>query len=384
MADVFDYLYWRGDLKIRSDKFNDVDALILSRLSYLQFDNIVGNSFSEKITIKQAAKLFFDKKDYSELLLWKGDDKLLREVADSKRFGNMKLSGYCNIVESDKQMQFSAIAIEVSKDLTFISFRGTDNTLVGWQEDFNMFCMFPLPSQEKAVDYVKRAAGYFDGKLILGGHSKGGNLAVYAAAFSKAEIRDRIITIYNQDGPGFDKKTLSTSGFAAIKNKTITNVPQSSIFGMMFEHEEDFTIVKSNQKGFMQHDIYSWEIDRTSLVRLSHTTNLSVFFDHTLTQFAAGMTEKERKEFTEGVFYLLNSTENTTFNQIKQNIISNSGTILSSVKNLDSETRSLILSSVLNFIKCAKNNFSDINPLSKENRISREKDKSLKKSNKQK
>ena len=186
------------------------------------------------------------------------------------------------------------------------------------------------------------------------------------------------ITRKFHQNPGFDKKTLSTSGFAAIKNKTITNVPQSSIFGMMFEHEEDFTIVKSNQKGFMQHDIYSWEIDRTSLVRLSHTTNLSVFFDHTLTQFAAGMTENERKEFTEGVFYLLNSTENTTFNQIKQNIISNSGTILSSVKNLDSETRSLILSSVLNFIKCAKNNFSDINPLSKENRISREKDKSLK------
>ena len=142
---------------------------------------------------------------------------------------------------------------------------------------------------------------------------------------------------------------------------------------MMFEHQEDYTIVKSSEKGFLQHDIYSWEVQRTELVHLNRMTSTSVFFDHTITDFVADLSVEQRKDFIEGIFSLLENTEDKTFNEIVENWKANSSAILKALKNMDSKTRSLIISTLLNFIKCAKNNFSDINPLSKENRKSKKK-----------
>lgn len=375
MPNVFDYLHWRGDLTIQNDRFNDIDALILSRLSYFPFDEIVSENINNKISIKNAAEIFFSSDKNNDKVLWKGDTDLLKHAAESKRFKNMKLFGYVNLVEQEKQMQFSALIIEVSKNRYYISFRGTDNTIVGWQEDFNMYYMFPLPSQKMAVKYLITASQALNGSFILGGHSKGGNLAVYAAAFCSKDIQDRIVGIFNHDGPGFDSKAIEQSGFKAIQNKIHTYVPQSSIFGMMFEHQENYTIVKSSEKGFLQHDIYSWEVNRTELVHLNKMTGTSLFFNHTITQFAADLSIEQRKDFIEGVFSLLENTENKTFNEIADNWKTNSGVILKSLKNMDSKTRSLIITTLLNFIKCAKNNFSDINPLSKENRKLKKTDK---------
>ncbi|MEE1318592.1 MAG: DUF2974 domain-containing protein [Ruminococcus sp.] len=373
MANVFDYLEWRGDLTMQNDTFNDIDALILSRLSYFPFDGIVSENIDDKISIKNASEIFFRSDENNDKVLWKGDTELLKHTAESERFKNMELSGYVNLVEQEKQMQFSAVIVEVTKDRHFISFRGTDNTVVGWQEDFNMYYMFPLPSQKMAVDYLMKASKVLDGSFIMGGHSKGGNLAVYAAAFSPEDLQKRIIGVYNHDGPGFDSKSIEESGFKAVKDKIHTYVPQSSIFGMMFEHQEDYTIVKSSEKGFLQHDIYSWEVQRTELVHLNRMTSTSVFFDHTITDFVADLSVEQRKDFIEGIFSLLENTEDKTFNEIVENWKANSSAILKALKNMDSKTRSLIISTLLNFIKCAKNNFSDINPLSKENRKSKKK-----------
>ena len=369
MASVFDYLKWRGDLNVKNDPINDIDALILSRLSYFPFDGIVDDNLDNSTTILSASKQFFRSDKNRDLILWKGDSELLEEAGKAPRFCNMKLSGYVNIIENEKQMQFSAVVIKISKDCHYISFRGTDNSVIGWQEDFNMYYMFPLPSQLMAVDYLNNVAEKYNGNLILGGHSKGGNLAVYASAYCDKSIQKRITAIYNHDGPGFDRNAINESGFEAIKDKIHTYVPQSSIFGMMFEHQEDYTIIKSNQKGFFQHDIYSWEVDRTKLVTLNHMTNTSIFFDHTLTEFVENMSDEDKRNFIESVFSLLKSTENKTFNEIIEHWVKNSGTILKSISNLDSETRKLILSTMLKFIKCAKNNFSDINPLKKKNRM---------------
>ena len=368
MASVFDYLKWRGDLNIKNDPIDDIDALILSRLSYFPFDDIVDDDFEKGTTVLSASKQFLRSDKNRDLLLWKGDSELLEETAKTPRFCNMKLSGYVNIIENEKQMQFSAVVIEISKDCHYISFRGTDNSVIGWQEDFNMYYMFPLPSQLMAVEYLKKVAQKFNGTLILGGHSKGGNLAVYASAYCDKSIQNRITAIYNHDGPGFDRNAIQESGFEAIKDKIHTYVPQSSIFGMMFEHQEDYTIIKSNQKGFFQHDIYSWEVDRTKLVTLNHMTNTSIFFDHTITEFVENMSDEDKRNFIEGVFSLLKSTENKTFNEIIEHWVKNSGTILKSITTLDSKTRKLILSTMLKFIKCGMNNFSDINPLRKKNR----------------
>ena len=360
MADIFDYISWRGDLTFEQDGFNELDALVLSRLSYLPFDGAVSSCLFDEITLEQAAMRVFATDDYEKNLLWKGDADLLRATAESKRFGKILVSGYVNEVESDVSMQFSAITFEFLKKNYFISYRGTDFSLVGWQEDFNMFFTFPLPSQKKALDYFEKAVRMLNGKFILGGHSKGGNLAVYAGAFTDENSRNHIDYIYNFDGPGFSLDKIRDSGFYEIDGRIYTFVPQSSIFGMIFEHEESYTIVKSNQKGFLQHDIYSWEIEQNSLIRLKSTTNFSVFFDHTLKEFVELLTIDQRREFTKEVFALLSLTETATFNEMLKNPFKNTGTILKSFAGLDSKTRNMLLKTIFAFVKSAKNNFSDI------------------------
>lgn len=223
-----------------------------------------------------------------------------------------------------------------------------------------MFFTFPLPSQKKALDYFEKAVRLLDGKYILGGHSKGGNLAVYAGAFSDEKSRSRIDYVYSFDGPGFSLDKIKDSGFYDIYDKIYTFVPQSSIFGMMFEHEESYTIVKSNQKGFLQHDIYSWEIEQNSLIRLNNTTNFSVFFDHTFKEFLSSLTIEQRKDFTKEVFALLSLTETETFNEMIKNPFRNTGIILKSFAGLDSKTRNMLLKTIFAFVKSAKNNFSDM------------------------
>ena len=360
MADIFDYISRRGDLTFEQDGFNELDALVLSRLSYLPFDGAVSSCLFDEITLEQAAMRVFATDDYEKNLLWKGDADLLKATAESKRFGKILVSGYVNEVESDVSMQFSAITFEFLKKNYFISYRGTDNSLVGWQEDFNMFFTFPLPSQKKALDYFEKAVRMLNGKFILGGHSKGGNLAVYAGAFTDENSRNHIDYIYNFDGPGFSLDKIRDSGFYEIDDRIYTFVPQSSIFGMMFEHEESYTIVKSNQKGFLQHDVYSWEIEQNRLVRLKSTTNFSVFFDHTLKEFVESLTIAQRREFTKEVFALLSLTETATFNEMLKNPLKNTGTILKSFAGLDSKTRNMLLKTIFAFVKSAKNNFSDI------------------------
>lgn len=360
MADIFDYISWRGDLTFEQDRFNELDALVLSRLSYLPFDGAVSSCMFDEITLEQAAMRVFATENYEENLLWKADADLLKAAAESKRFGKILVSGYVNEVESDVSMQFSAIVFEFLKKNYFISYRGTDNSLVGWQEDFNMFFTFPLPSQKKALDYFEKAVRLLDGKYILGGHSKGGNLAVYAGAFSDEKSRSRIDYVYSFDGPGFSLDKIKDSGFYDIYDKIYTFVPQSSIFGMMFEHEESYTIVKSNQKGFLQHDIYSWEIEQNSLIRLNNTTNFSVFFDHTFKEFLSSLTIEQRKDFTKEVFALLSLTETETFNEMIKNPFRNTGIILKSFAGLDSKTRNMLLKTIFAFVKSAKNNFSDM------------------------
>lgn len=369
MANILDYIQWRGDLLLAQDGFHTVDAVILSRLSYLQFDGILGGE--EAVTLRQAAELFFADDTRAAQVLWKGDAELLRAAADSERFGSLLLSGYVNIVDSETKMQFSAVVIDLG-ERQFISYRGTDNTVVGWQEDFAMFTHFPLPSQIKALAYFEQAAAKFAGRFILGGHSKGGNLAVYAASFSKQALRDRIDAVYSLDGPGFERENLADSAFDAIRGKIQTFVPQSSVFGMLLEHRENYTVIQSDRKGFMQHDVYSWSVDRTELIVLPKTTATSAFFDHTITDFFDGMSAADRERLADGVFEVLNSADVMTFDEMLERLMHSIGKGLDTMKNMDSETRLLIMKQVGRLVKSAGRNLNDVNPLRRQNRLTKD------------
>lgn len=314
MSNIMDYLDWRGDISIGYSPFNEVDNLILSHLSYVNFDEVVPSIDSdESITIKEASDLFFEihteKEIKEEVSLTKSSMFLLKKMAETRRFADMKLSKYVNKIDYDEEKQFSAISIAIDENTIYLAFRGTDDTIVGWKESFNMSFITPVPSQIEAVNYLEKTLGGINKKIIIGGHSKGGNLAIYAAVKCCPSIKDNIFKIYNNDGPGFDKAMIVSKEYQAMLQKIRTIVPQSSIVGMLLEHEEEYVIIKSNQKAIMQHDPMSWEVLGKGFICVDKITKESKLLDAALKAWLNNMDEKEREKFLDSLYYIFNETD---------------------------------------------------------------------------
>lgn len=339
MANLFDYLKWRGDLSLKQAPFNEIDNLILARLSYLPFDGIVTDSFQETISIAEASDLFFRSKDGPENVIMRADLPLLRDVAANKRYAQMGLSGFINQVDLEDEKQFAALVIQMEPEVAYISYRGTDLSLAGWKEDFNMSFCTPVPSQEEAVNYLNRAAQALPGKFILGGHSKGGNLAVYAAAFCNPEVQGRILAVYNNDGPGFDSSILTSPGYQRISGKITTFIPQSSVVGMLLQHEEGYSVIQSSQIGLMQHDLFSWDVVKDRFVHLEQVDDHSRFVDQTLKTWLSNLSPKQREELIDNLFSIFEATNATTLKELTDNWHTNARILLRSYLNLDEEMR---------------------------------------------
>ncbi len=340
---ILTYLKWRGDLSLVQDKFNDVDGLILAELSYVPFEEIFGDSIAIEsleqdmsvLTIKQAGEMVkgdvYSKiqREYNELAILA--TQLLLELAQVKRFQDMKLSHYVNKLDYKTVEQFSAIHIELSDVETFIAFRGTADEMVGWKEDFNMSYMMPVPAQETAVAYMNitmnqnentcRSGNRNDKKrrYRVGGHSKGGNLAIYGSVFCKPDYQSQIERVYSFDGPGFNEKMLTNELYHHMEQRIVSYVPQSSIVGMLFKHLDRYKVVQSTQTGIRQHNILSWNVNNRGLVLVGARDNTSYTVDATLHSWIGKMDQTQRKQFIEVVFEVLdqagihNMSDITTF-----------------------------------------------------------------------
>lgn len=212
----------------------------------------------------------------------KEDQQLLTQLLQSPRYADILLDGYENIFDPVRQEQFAALTLHLPDGSAAVAFRGTDGTLVGWKEDFNMAFSTVVPAQLDAVRYLSDVAERTQGGIYLCGHSKGGNLAVYAAAFCAPEVQQRILGVRNFDGPGFTQQVLSQTGFARILPRVRTYLPRSSVVGMLLEHEEAFTIVESRSVGIYQHNVYQWEIARGGFVELQQLSASSHLMDRAL------------------------------------------------------------------------------------------------------
>lgn len=354
MANLFDYLDWRGDLPFSAVPFNDIDSLILSRLSYLPFDGIVSSCLDDKITILEAGKQILASEESLEQIIWQEDIPLIQELVASERFSPLNLSGYVNQVDLAKEKQFSAIVTELDPHRHYVAYRGTDLSLAGWKEDFNMSFTTPVPAQEDAVRYLEYVGSKLKGNFIIGGHSKGGNLAVYAGAFCSPELQKRIITIYNNDGPGFDSTILQTEGYQNIRAKIKTFVPQSSVVGMLLQHEEDYYVIHSTQIGLMQHDLYSWQVDRDNFVYLDQVTDGSKFIDETLKTWITSLEPEQREEFVDALFSIFEHTEVSSLKELTENWYGNSKLMLKSIRNMDETMRSSISKTLRLLFKAAR------------------------------
>ena len=352
MANIFDYMIWR-DIDIKNVEINEIDALILSRLSYFPLDNL--NLENETITLKEAYNRYCNTENKGRILQ-KEDTELFPVLANSIRFGNILLSNYVNKIDNILEKQFSAITIELPDNTIFVSYRGTDNTIVGWKEDFNMSFKDLVPSQVDAVNYLNNIATKYKQNIRVAGHSKGGNLAVYASAFCNKEVNDRIIAIYNNDGPGFQKTVIDTNEYKNTIGRLHTYIPQTSIIGRLLNHKEATTIIKSTQTGIMQHDLYSWQLLGKEFITLEEVTDGSKFIDKTIKGWLENVEPAKREQVIDVVFEILNATDAQTMKELKANWFLNAKTILTSYKNIDNDTKDMIWQTLNALFKIAKNN----------------------------
>lgn len=305
MANMLDYLAWRGDILFSQLGLNDIDGLIFSELAYIRYDEIVPEDMQTAAPLDVVAKTVLALPEPLKRCRTEKDLALLELVANSPRFAKTGITFYRNVFVPEEETQFSAVTFLLDDGSAFLSFRGTDGTLVGWKEDFNMSFQQNIPAQRLAQEYVQRYAATTQMPLRLGGHSKGGNLAVYAGAKCGEQIRDRILEVYNYDGPGFGKSMLQNEGYLRILPKVKTLVPQFSVFGMLLEREETYGVVQSDATGLFQHDPYSWQVSGKRFVPAEDVTEGARFLDRTLTTWIEGLSIEERSAFFDAVFGLL-------------------------------------------------------------------------------
>lgn len=310
MGNIMDYISWRGDLTFAQSPFNEVDNLILACFSYVNLDRIPAVTRQKGIELKKLVKEFKKLHTIKEL---EADKSFIRlapfmmfEMAESVRFGNCVIRNYVNEIVTEAEQQFSAVEIVLDDGTSYISFRGTDDTIIGWKEDFNLSTGV-VPAQERAVEYMQRISDKASGMLRVGGHSKGGNLAIYGSVMCKS-VHDKILEIYSNDGPGFSKEFQESPETAEMMPKIIRIIPEYSIIGTLLEHEKQPIIVASTSRGLLQHDGFSWEVQEPGLVRRDSLNKTALRFVEILHKWIDGMDMEQKRLLIEDLFATLQAS----------------------------------------------------------------------------
>ena len=310
MGNIMDYISWRGDLSFAQSPFNEVDNLILACFSYVNLDGIPAVSGQKGIELKKLVKEFKKLHTIKEL---EADKSFIRlapfmmfEMAKSVRFGNCVIRNYVNEIVTEAEQQFSAVEIVLDDGTSYISFRGTDDTIIGWKEDFNLSTGV-VPAQKRAVEYMQRISDKAYGMLRAGGHSKGGNLAIYGSVMCKS-AHDKILEIYSNDGPGFSKEFQESPETAEMMPKIIRIIPEYSIIGTLLEHEKQPIIVASTSRGLLQHDGFSWEVQGPGLVRRDSLNKTALRFIEILHKWMDGMDTEQKRLLIEDLFATLQAS----------------------------------------------------------------------------
>lgn len=334
MPNIIDYLNWRGDLSFKQSKLNEVDKIILARFSNMPFSEI---ELQKKDTIGNIALKMSNLEDKS--FIWGGDKEFINAIGKTKRYKDLKVTDYLETKDLLAEKQFAAITIWLPNRLKYVSFRGTDTSLVGWKEDFNMSFMKDIPAQKEALDYLNKIGEKYRDKLIVGGHSKGGNVSIYASTKCKSKIKRRILEVINADGPGFNEEVIKSKEYLQISERINTYIPQSSIIGRLLEHEENYEIVFSTQKGILQHDMYSWQVDGRNLVRIPELTNNSQLVNKAVRNWLQNTTPKQRENFINVIYEILLTTEVADFTEFETDTLKKIAKVIKSYRNIEKEDR---------------------------------------------
>ncbi|RKI82083.1 DUF2974 domain-containing protein [bacterium 0.1xD8-71] len=345
MGTILDYLKEYGDYSLEEKPFSDVDSLVLCQFVYLKFDGLVPGPGEEHgaVTVQELAA----HPDYDHLY---GDERyrkdntaLFQKIYKSRRFGTMKLWNYVNLIEPEQETQFSAVVFGLSEELSYVGFRGTDESIVGWKEDLNLAFSEPVPGQRLSVSYLEQAAQTIQSGLYVGGHSKGGNLAVYASMNCSAGVRERIDRIYDHDGPGFRPEVRQKSAYEEIAGRIYKTVPRSSCVGMLLYTEENYKVVESKTIGLAQHNPYTWLIRDDNFKIVEEIRAGRKFMDQALNEWILSLDQEQMHTFVDTLYRVVQASETDNLIDFTANWLKSIHKIGTALKEVDRDTADVIV-----------------------------------------
>lgn len=350
---LLDYLKWRNDVNFSVASFNEIDNVILSCLSYMDF----GELFSVQnttYTIERAFDLFCKKYSLEEIResrqFLKRVPLLLEDMVLGERFRETRIVHYTDDLDKEKIKQFAAVTFVLPDGTNYISFRGTDSTITGWKEDFLMSFMPETEGSKEAVDYLNHVSNLLEGDLIIGGHSKGGNFAMYASAFCDDIVKARIAKVYNNDGPGFREDIINSREYQQILPKICNIVPQTSIIGQLLSNNGEEKVIKSNASGLFQHDAMTWEVTKDKFVA-DELDAFSNFVKVSLGSWLEKIDDETRQSVVSTVFSMIEETEAETFEEFSDSLFKNTRIMLKSLVKLPKEKRNELMSALSTLIQ---------------------------------
>lgn len=346
MADnIIKYLEKYGDTSFAELSMNDVDSLILCQLSYLKFDGIVPDVRANErpITLQQVSEHADYEKLFADERYEKQNRALFEAMVAGKRYAGMHLNCYINMVDVEREFQFSAITFMPQDAPVYIAFRGTDETLIGWKEDFNMAFSSPVPGQEYSVKYLNMVGGKLRRPFMVGGHSKGGNLAIYSSMKCSPVVQNRILKIYNMDGPGFRPEILAECDYGKIEERVEKILPHSSLVGMIFENDSiRCRVVKSNTIGLLQHDPYTWEVEDHAFVEREDIEKHSKLRDSNMNKWILSLNEEQLRIFVDTLYQVVSASQAQDLIEFTAEWKRSMNGIVNALKEVDDETKGVL------------------------------------------
>ena len=352
MPNIMDYLAWRGDIALDYSPFGDVDSLVLASLSYLNYPT--------EPTLIRDLGVHVPAVDKNQFAFVHECRALLSAAAMTERFAGVRMHHPIAVTDQDRDMQFAAVTFDLPDGTHYVAFRGTDSTIVGWREDFNMAFESPVPAQSAAVKYLNEVAAMTAGPLTLGGHSKGGNLAVYAAAHADPMLQSRIRDIYSFDGPGLDDVTVASAGYANIARRIRSFVPQQSVVGLLLAYHPEYTVVKSDGISLLQHDTFTWQVLGTDFIAVTELDVSSQLVDSTVHAWLSKVSPEKRRVFVNTIFDILEATGANTVKELLKDVPGRASAVLKALQKVDFETAKMIVTLWGQFVQIGATNIIEL------------------------
>lgn len=338
---IIEYVDKYGKNTFSEKKFNEVDGLVFSQLSYLKFEGIImgpsGNG--EGIVVSDIMKNDKYEQLYRDERYEPNNRKFFEAICASKRFGSLYLNNFIDVIDDGVDVQFSAMTVTDGKDFRAAIFRGTDDNMVGWKEDLNMTFKTPIPAQKYSVDYLEKVASKWEGPFYVMGHSKGGNLAVYSSMNCSDDVRDKIINIYSYDGPGFRTELLHNSCYEKIKGRIHKLVPKACVIGMFGNVEKTEVVDCIGVGGVIQHNPYNWVVNRTSFKRTEHIGRYSELKAEAVNMWASEMTDDQWALLSDKLFGVIQDAGVTNLNDFYDDFFGTMAKVKASADQLDDDSR---------------------------------------------